>query len=84
MHWKSLNVSVFNSMLGAERSELKWKTFYILPASVPLRIVFGKQVQANKIECIVGYVNNTDWVQTNGFDRLGLGGRGAQSSINNW
>ena len=49
MHWKSLNVSVFNSMLRAEaeRSELKWRnTFYILPASVPLRIVFGKQVQA--------------------------------------
>ena len=75
MHWKSLNVSVFNSMLGAERSELKWKTFYILPASVPLRIVFGKQVPAIT-RCIVGYVNNSHWVQTNGFDRLGRGESG--------
>ena len=50
--------------------------------SVPLRIVFGKQVPAIT-RCSVGYVNNSHWVQTNGFDRLGRGESG-WGSINNW
>ena len=38
MHWKSLNVSVFNSMLRAEaeRSELKWRNILYSASERPI------------------------------------------------